>query len=379
MNDEHALVNSSHPLKVHIYPADKFGCGFFRLIWAARELQRLGHNVVLEMPDTRHTLQVDVDKDNNPVSVNVPDCDVMVFQRVTHRYLAEAIPLIRAQGVAVVVDLDDDLARIDPNNAAYDIMHPKHMAAGKSQHSWHMLDIACKNATLVTTSTDTLAGRYGSHGRVHILHNRLPRFYFDIPHTDSNMIGYPGALGTHYNDVGVAGVAISRLMNEGYDFITAGDTTGIEKVMGLPRAPIALGPVSVQEWPRTINRMGVGIVPLADTEFNKSKSWLKPLELASLSIPSVYSPRREYMKLNRLGLGLAAQKPKHWYQLVKRLADDMGYRTDIGAQCRAVAETMILEDHVQDWWRAWECAHHIQQGEPSGLGDHRDVLSPARR
>ena len=153
------------------------------------------------MPNVRHTLQVHMDQKNEPVDVTIPQCDVMVFQRVTHKYLATAIPLIRARGTAVVVDLDDDLARIDPSNTAYDIMHPKHMKLGTSQHSWHMLDIACKNATLVTTSTDTLAGRYGSHGRVHILHNRIPRFYFNIPHVDSNLIGYPGALGTHYNAV----------------------------------------------------------------------------------------------------------------------------------------------------------------------------------
>lgn len=327
------------------------------------------------MPNSPQRLKVHMSGDE-PVAVTIPPrTNVMVFQRVTHKYLAEAIPLIRAQGVAVVVDIDDDLDRIDGHNAAFDQMHPRHMKSGQSQHSWRMLHVACNNATMVTTSTDTLVKRYARHGRAHIIHNHIPRFYFNIPHEDTDVFGYPGALMTHFNDVSAVGTSVARLMREGHQFMTMGGTDGIERVMGLPCKPIELGATTTMEWPKALTKLGIGIAPLADTEFNRAKSWLKPLELAAVGVPSVYSPRREYMKLNQLGIGYAAQKPKHWYTVLRRLLNNRIERHDVAQRGLEIAKTMILEDHAMEWYDAWHCAYHIQQGEPCGLGDHQHVLA----
>ena len=40
-------------MKITVYPADSGGCGFFRLIWAAEELKRQGHDIDLKPPDKR--------------------------------------------------------------------------------------------------------------------------------------------------------------------------------------------------------------------------------------------------------------------------------------------------------------------------------------
>jgi hypothetical protein len=350
-------------MKIYVYPADIHGCGYYRLIWASRELQRLGHDVSLEMPGAHPRLDV-VMEGNKPKEVHIPqDADVMVFQRVTHSYLANAISIMRNHGVAVVVDVDDDLARLHTENGAFDAMHPRNLRSGTSQHSWHMLEKACQDATLVTTSTDTLAQRYAKHGRYCVIPNYIPRRYLTIPHIDTDMIGYPGLLSTHANDVEILGSSIARLMHDGHDFMTIGDTSGIDRTLNLPRAPISHGPADLAQWPTALTTIGIGLAPLADTEFNRSKSWLKMMEMAAVGVPCVGSPRREYMKLHKqYGIGVLAEKPKHWYATVRRLVNNTTERTDLSLRGYEGVRRLILEEHVSEWLAAWMTARDIEIG-----------------
>ena len=59
----------------------------------------------------------------------------------------------------------------------------------------------------------------------------------------------------------------------------------------------------------SVAELGVGLVPLLDSAFNRAKSWLKGLEYAALGVPFVASPTPEYVKLAGLGAGLLADDP----------------------------------------------------------------------
>lgn len=339
--------------------------GHFRMIWPGGQLAAAGHDVHVVHAEDR---QVRLVMDGDTVRDVLVDADVVVFQRLTHAYMAQAVGVLRAKGIAVVVDVDDDLTAIHPSNPAWAGMHPAmegRLGPGgrRIMHSWRHLAAACRAATLVTVSTPALLGVYASHGRGHVLPNYLPDHYYGLPRVDSDVIGWPGSYHSHPNDPEVVGGAISRLVDEGAQFVMRGDTSGAGTAFGLAADPQG-GPVPIEEWPRAVAELGIGIAPLADTKFNRSKSWLKPAELSAAGVPWVASPRAEYVRLHKMGAGVLADRPRTWYRELKRLRESPALRAEMSEAGRHVAEQLRLSRNAWRWADAWERAHEIQQATP---------------
>lgn len=354
-------------MKVVCYPADKTGCGSFRIIWPAQALAAAGHDVEIRPPENRG-LKLRIGPDDHVDDVlDVDGVDVIVFQRLTHQWMSESVPLLRAKGIAVVVDVDDDLATVHPRNPAYQSMHPRF--AGKTdrstgqvhRHSWQHLADACRAATLVTVSTPALLNRYARHGRGHVIPNHLPGHYYGVPHEDSTVIGWPAALSSHPDDPAAVGGAVARLVAEGAAFRVVGDPVGVGAAFGLLADPPGRTGVGVDGWPAAVAELGIGIAPLADTVFNRAKSWLKIAEMSALGIPWVASPREEYARLHARGAGVLADNPRRWYRELRRLADNEALRTELAQQGREVAEGLRLEANAWRWLEAWERAWGVQR------------------
>lgn len=305
---------------------------------------------------------------NTVKDVLVDGVDVVVLQRVTHAYMAQAVSVLRSKGVAVVVDVDDDLSAIHPSNPAWAMHHPgnegRRMAGGQvNRHSWRNLAAACRDATLVTVSTPALLDAYARHGRGVVLPNYLPDHYYGLPRTDSDVVGWPGSYHSHPNDPEAVGGAVARLVDEGAEFVMRGDPAGAGKAFGLARDP-AGGGVPIEEWPRAVASLGVGMAPLADTRFNAAKSWLKPLEMCAAGVPWVASPRAEYARLHALGAGILADRPRTWYRELKRLRESAALRQELSEAGREVAERLRLSQHAWRWQEAWARAYEMQQATP---------------
>jgi hypothetical protein len=357
-------------VKIYVYPADRTGCGFFRLIWPAQALAAKGYEIRIMDPKHRSFNAMVEGVDGAPftdrvIDVSIPrDADVIVLQRITHRHIAEAISIIRSKGVGVVVDVDDDLSAIHPKHPAFVNLHPsKDPKRVNNQdslyHSWHHTAKACSDATVVTTSSDALKDRYAKHGRGVVIRNYLPDFYTQVPHTDSDLVGWGGSVQSHPDDLDVVGRSIQRIVNDGHKFKMIGPEWGVAETLGLTSID-ATGPIPIRDWPEALTELGIGIAPIRDTKFNEAKSWLKPLEYAGLGIPCVMSPRREYREINKLGIGILAEKQDQWYKRLKKLIEDVAYRQDMSAQSRAIAETMTIPLHAWRWAEAWELAYETR-------------------
>jgi glycosyl transferase family 1 len=353
-------------VKVVVYPSDRFGCGSLRMIWPGEQCAAAGHDVHVVEQDQR-SVRLVMERDTVR-DVLVDGVDVVVLQRVTHAYMAQAVSVLRAKGIAVVVDVDDDLSAIHPSNPAWAMHHPgnegRRMVGGQvNRHSWRNLAAACRDATLVTVSTPALLDVYARHGRGVVLPNYLPDHYYGLPRADSDVVGWPGSFHSHPNDPEAVGGAVARLVEEGAQFVMRGDATGAGKAFGLAADP-AGGGVPIGEWPRAVAELGVGIAPLADTRFNASKSWLKPLEMSACGVPWVASPRAEYRRLHAMGAGLLADRPRTWYREVKRLRESAALRQEMSEAGRAVAEQLRLSRHAWRWQEAWGRAYEMQQATP---------------
>ncbi|MEE9494289.1 MAG: hypothetical protein V3W04_13025 [Gammaproteobacteria bacterium] len=153
-------------MKIYVYPTDVMGCGYYRLIWPAEALQKLGYDITICLPGEPSTIHVEVNGEGVIENLEIPnDADVIVFQRVTRKVQAQIFPLIRARGVAVVMDIDDDLSRIHPANPVFKSLHPNNVKNDVNGHSWKNAIEAGKNATLVTVSTEPLLQRYAPLNR----------------------------------------------------------------------------------------------------------------------------------------------------------------------------------------------------------------------
>jgi hypothetical protein len=343
-------------VKVIVYPADAFGCGSFRMRWPSEACAAAGHDVhVVDPKDRKLRVVVEGDQVRDVLDV---DADVVVLQRVTHAYMAQAVGVMRAKGITVVVDVDDDLSSIHPSNPAWAVHRP-----GAGLHSWHNVALACRNASLVTVSTPALLDVYARHGRGHVLPNYLPDYYYGIERVDSDTIGWPGSYHSHPNDPESLGGAIARLVDEGADFVMRGDSTGAGRAFGLAADPPG-GAVPIEEWPHAVASLGVGIAPLADTKFNRAKSWLKPLEMSACGVPWVASPRAEYQRLHALGAGVLADRPRAWHRELKRLRKSAALRAELSDAGRAVAGQLRLRDNAWRWAEAWQKAYELQQATP---------------
>lgn len=340
-------------MKVVVYPADAFGCGSFRMRWPGEACAAAGHDVHVVEPKDRK-LRV-VMEGHTVKDVLDVDADVVVLQRVTHAYMAQAVGIMRAKGVTVVVDVDDDLSSIHPSNPAWAVHRP-----GAGLHSWHNVALACREASLVTVSTPALLDVYARHGRGHVLPNYLPDTYYGLPRVDSDTVGWPGSYHSHPNDPESLGGAIARLVDEGAEFVMRGDPSGAGRAFGLAADPLG-GAVSIDEWPAAVASLGIGIAPLADTKFNRAKSWLKPLEMSACGVPWVASPRAEYERLHKLGAGLLADRPRTWYRQLARLRESAAMREELSDAGRMVADRLRLSQHAWRWQEAWARAYEVQQ------------------
>jgi glycosyltransferase involved in cell wall biosynthesis len=337
----------------------------YRLIWPSMALIEQGHDVRIRLPGARDGIGADIDGRTGKVArARVPeDADLVVMQRVSLAHLADAITSIRQQGVAVVVDMDDDLTKIDMANPAFWALRTDQ---GDRRHTYRNAHQACLNATLVTVSTPALLGVYAPHGRGLVVENCVPKSYLDVPRVDSAAIGWAGSVHSHPADLQVVGPAVARLIREGATYAGIGPPDGLAWALGLAPDDVNVsGTVDMATWPSALASVGVGMAPLADTGFNAAKSWLKPLEMSACGVPWVASPRVEYARWARghrgRPVGALARKPTEWYRELRRLVNDESLRREQSEAGRALAADWTIEGNAWRWAQAWAQAVEMQR------------------
>ena len=346
-------------MKVLVVPADNEGCGFYRLTEAAKHLQTLGHDIEIQEPKSKESgLTIFMDGDRI-TDIVMPDADVIVMQRIAHDWHLQAVPLLRSKGMAVVVDMDDDMSCIHRDNGAYGMYHPR----SNTPFSWRNATQNCANATLVTTSTKPLGGVYAKHGRHQVIDNYVPERYLDIQVERSDDFGWAGTTQSHPDDLQVMGGAVRDLMTDGFGFRVVGPPSNVRQALRLPEEPTYVGRVSLPDWPVETAKLQVALAPLAASKFNTSKSRLKLIEASSVGVPWVASPRSEYRRVfQESGAGILADTPKQWYVGVRKLLEDEVLRKELGERGREWMRTQTIEANSWRWMEAWTRAYEIQQG-----------------
>jgi glycosyltransferase involved in cell wall biosynthesis len=282
--------------------------------------------------------------------------DIFIAQRTCLPPASSLLQRLAGEGRKIVYELDDDLFSINPR---------------ANPHAWVFRDHGIRKliaeniraASLVTVTTEALAKvcrRYNDN--VVILPNYLPASVLDIPIPSrrlppgdgTTVIGWGGSA-THERDWLQAARAVSDVLGEREDVRMR--FLGTQYARGLPRASVDyLGWTrDLDAHYRRVSRFDIGLAPLENITFNKSKSALKVAEYMMLGVPAVASPSPAYVDLIDHGTnGFIAKSPEDWAKLLRELVNDAELRTIVGQQARKkAAAELTIESNVERWEQAY--------------------------
>jgi glycosyltransferase involved in cell wall biosynthesis len=295
-------------------------------------LSRRGHEVVLG-------------RDRRPAATELLRCDVVHVHRLAN---AEALALarrLRAAGVGLVWDNDDDVAalpRSNPQFARLGAAGRRAMVAGTTE--------MVRLADVVTTPSELLARKYREQGAsdVRVLENRLPREFLGVrpvPHEGvviACLAGLEHRL--DYDGIGLRD-ALARLLEQHADvrLLTIGLGLGLapERTEHVPLAPFP-------ELVRILARADVGVAPLVDIPWNRARSNVKLKEYAAAGLAWLASPVGPYVGMGeQQGGRLVADDG--WLEALAALATDARARRKLAKRGAKWVRHEGVERHASDW------------------------------
>jgi glycosyltransferase involved in cell wall biosynthesis len=156
-----------------------------------------------------------------------------------------------------------------------------------------------------------------------------------------------GVLGPHLEQHGLAFLHAGHIDDPA--FPTASEELRLKpSVRCLTASQTPFGPDEGAAYRRLWHPIDIAIAPLADTEFNRAKSWLKPLEAAAFGLPFVASDVPAYREL---GFGRLARRPDQWRRHFEELLDPAVRKAE-GQSNRVRAEEFAISRQ----WTHWESA-----------------------
>jgi len=256
-----------------------------------------------------------------------------------------------------VYELDDDLFTVNRDNlAAFDTFSDPAVQEAVRMHFEY-------TNTLTVTSEylgEALREASGVDVPYTVLPNFLPEFVLDLPHDNREgrlRLGWSGG-SSHLNDIKIAGEQVRRFIkrNPDWDLFISG--TDFRAVVKTPAERTFHIPwIHVVDWPelyyRTID-FDIGICPLLDTPFARSKSPIKPLEYAARGIPAIASdvgPYREFIEHGETGF--LVKYEHEWLKYLEILANDPDLRDRMGMNAWSKAQAYTIEDNYSLWADAY--------------------------
>jgi glycosyltransferase involved in cell wall biosynthesis len=361
-------------VKVGLIPSDVGGCCFYRLAWPGSAVKdSLDWDIRLFDP---HKVSIAA-MPGGGVAINgiedVGSFDLFVLQRLPSPLQVEFIRAVQSVGVAVVVDVDDALWRIDPDNTSHARWNER--VGYASLRRFEILDAACALADGVTVSTPYLARRYGTMGRVTVLRNGLPDRAFRPDGVKTGFqagrtltLGWAGSLDSHPHDLQVMGDAVSRLFDEDPDLHLhiVGDVAPVADLLEIPEdRSSGTGWLPLDKYHEALRDIDIMLVPLEDTPFNQGKSALKAQEGAAAGALVVASATSENERLYALG-GFSGgivrgDNPHVWLRTLRQVvagARGLGFDHPGPKQARFLEYTR----RAREWAGAWQEAVDHRKG-----------------
>lgn len=262
-------------------------------------------------------------------------------------------------GKKVVIDIDDNYLDVPQSNLLYE-----RFKEGKKERAF--LSTILSFADVITTSTLPLKQRIHSHikktqgldKKVVIIPNYNDIKDWDFTpaekHTDKIVIGYTGS-NSHYDDLRLIMPSMSKLMNKyenvHFELIGSVPKDKVKEYFGgvgftdssLNRIGIQPATSIFKDYPKYLASMkwDIGLAPLVDSEFTRSKSHIKWLEYSMYNIPTIASRVYPYFmdiqgkKTIEDGVTGLLVKPNDWFESLEKMVLNKELRERLGKSAHA--------------------------------------------
>lgn len=308
---------------------DGHACGYYRIRLPMDALSAHGHDITTSWgwDDTAN------------------GAPIIVGQRVSK---TNALPIWRRlrPNHRLVYETDDDVWTIDPTNFSAVLTH--------DQATLDAAEQAIGAAHLVTVSTEPLAEvvrRY--HDNVVVLPNHIDGRMLDLerPRRDRVTVGWAGG-DSHLRDLMMVAPHLRRLVdrNPTVDLHTIG--TDYRRVCNLPGRYTDWS-ADLWDYYRSID-FDIGLAPLVESTFNRSKSAIKAMEYAALGIPVIASDLEPYRPFVLDGVtGYLVRSEHEWMKRLRELVNDEAMREEMGRKAKEHAAAFT----IQRGWKLWQSAY----------------------
>ncbi|MDW5594450.1 hypothetical protein VSS74_08885 [Conexibacter stalactiti] len=315
--------------------------GYYRAQLPLAALQARGHKVVCHHAGAVLARGYDL-----------PSSDLVFLHRGCYPEHLELVRNCAAQAIPVVWDNDDDLAALPKATRAQN-GHSKRTSLGFFKRS---VEIA-RAASLMTTSSEEIARIYRELGApsVQVIENQVAGAepIGSGSRDRSLVIGYTGAV-EHAEDLRKLKFAklLDRLLEEHprVRFVSVGIDLGLQS----PRYHCH-GFVPFRDLATIVRGFDVGIAPLLETPFNRSRSDIKVKEYAAAGAMWLASPIGPYRQLGEAHGGQLVADGD-WYEALTRVVEEDALRDRLTRQACRWARQQTVRATAARWEAAVQLA-----------------------
>lgn len=325
-------------MKIFGWAADQAGCQYYRL---RLPLEALGAEGIT----TDFSTQMQREHLNN-------DEWTIIGQRVCKPAPSKLWRKLSDMGRKLIYEIDDDLFNVDPGSKI------PYQFFGQPEIRNGIIECA-RAASRVIVSTEPLADIMREfNDDVVVCPNTIPSWLLDERPVRRNegkvTLGWGGS-STHNIDFEEVRGHLRRALDrhQNAEFHAIG--TNYAKWMKIPESKCRFTPwiSNVPSFFRAID-YNIGIAPLKNTKFNRSKSNIKALECAALGIPIVASHVEPYRNFVQDGVtGFLVEYEHNWGTYLRELIEDESLRLAMGRQARELAREWTIEGNIEMWRKAY--------------------------
>ena len=283
------------------------------------------------------------------LSAAVDRYETFVLNRVEWRAEVEAfVEGARARGRATVFDTDDLIFEPDlvGHLAAFDGWSEQERIGEADKLTRYRETLRACDAAVVTTRP--LAGFAERHvARVEVVPNAVSREMVRLSDRERRRqssgdvvtIAYLSGTRSHNRDfLQAADAALWALETyPGTRFLAVGKLDLDERFAAWGERVERIPLLPWRALPKLLNRVDVNLAPLEPANpFTECKSCVKYLEAALVAVPTIASPRPDFVRAIEDGRnGLLAERPDEWRDALQRLIESPELRSDVGEAARA--------------------------------------------
>lgn len=247
----------------------------------------------------------------------------------------------RKNDCKIVMDVDDALWDILPDNSAYEDFKP-------GSEALHAVTSMLREVDVVTTTNSYLKNIMAHRcnldfGKIKVIPNYIDlKFYNHRPKFKDTHDIQISHFGSTTHSISLQEVALIEAMEQlmidfpNLSFKTVGAFLPRLKEKFGQRYNTGLGSQDLVNWVKTkmpplLDETDIFIAPLTENVYNKAKSPIKYLEISSAKKPGVYQNIRQYQEVMIPGVnGKLASHKNDWYLAIKTLIENKELRKSIG-------------------------------------------------